>query len=168
MDRMFQSETYSIRDALIFDPCTSEVSGRWYNYQSILSISYNENGMTITKDETNNTQRYLYYNDPTISTTKVGGYNSITTPIEMLFNVTAITGSIQLVIVDNNSNQRFIDITEIGNYKLTFNGSTLVIQLNDAQLGNSYVVDGSNFQFRCGFNVQGESITIQDFTVYPI
>lgn len=124
--------------------------------------------MTITKDETNNTQRYLYYNDPTISTTKVGGYNSITTPIEILFNVKAITGSIQLVIVDNNSNQRFIDITETGNYKLTFNGSTLVIKLNDTQFGSSYVVDGSNFQFRFGFNAQDESITIQDFTVYPI
>ena len=90
-DGSLVSETFSIIDALLFDHCTSEISGRWYNYQSILSISYTENGMTITKDETNNTQRYLYYNDPTISTTKVGGYNSITTePYPSIYN--AATG----------------------------------------------------------------------------
>ena len=164
----FVSEIYGVIDALLFDPCTSVIAGRWHNYQSILSITYNENGMTITKDEQNNTQRYLYYNDSSISTTKIGGYNTITTPIEMLFTVEAITGSIQLVIVDNNSNQRFIEITKTGKYKLTFDGSTLVVKLNDTQMGNSYVVDGSNFQFRLGFNAQGESITFKDFTIYPI
>ena len=169
-DSSLVSETYSIRDGLLLDHCTSEVTGRWYNYQNILSIEYNNNGMTITKNEQNNTQRYLYWNDTAISTTKIGGYNTITTPMCIEFDCSAITGSIQLVFVDNAStpNQRFIEISNTGHYRIVLNGETVTVYCENTQVGSSLSLNGSNTQFRMGFNVANESITIKDFVIYPI
>ena len=164
------SNTYKLIDAKILDPCTTETSGRWYNYQNILTVSYNDTGMTITKDENNNTQRYLYWNDPAISTTKVGGYNSITTPMQIEFDATAMTGSIQLVFVDNAStpNQRFIEISNTGHYRIVLDGETVTVYCDNTQIGNSLALTGTNTQFRFGFNAANESITIKDILIYPI
>lgn len=167
-DGSLVSETYELLDCLIYDDCTSETSGRWYNYNNILSVQYGTDGVTFTKSEENTTQRYIYYNDSTISTVKIGGYNTITTPSTIEFNVSAITDTIQLVFVDSNNNQRFIEISSIGLYKLVMNGSTLVIYKDGQQQGSSYVLDGANTQFRFGFNAQNESITFKDLAIYPI
>ena len=167
---MFVSETYSIRDGLLLDHCTSEVTGRWYNYQNILSIEYNNNGMTITKTEQDTNTRYLYYNDPTISTTKIGGYNTITTPMAIEFDCSAMTGSIQLVFVDNAStpNQRFIELTSTGHYRIVLDGETVTVYCDNTQIGNSLALTGTNTQFRFGFDAPDESITIKDIVIYPI
>ena len=169
-DSSIVSEIYSIIDALLFDHCTSEISGRWYNYQNILSVSYDANGMTITKTEQDTNTRFLYYNDPTISTTKIGGYNTITTPMAIEFDCSAMTGSIQLVFVDNAStpNQRFIGITTTGHYKIVLDGSTLKVYCDNTQIGNSLALTGTNTQFRFGFDAPDESITIKDIVIYPI
>ena len=164
------SNTYKLIDAKILDPCTTETTGRWYNYQNILSLTYNDSGLTITKEESNNTQRYLYWNDTAISTTKVGGYNSITTPMQIEFDATAMTGSIQLVFVDNASpsNQRFIEITSTGHYQIVLDGETVTVYCDNTQIGNSLALTGTNTQFRLGFNAANESITLKDLLIYPI
>lgn len=168
-----QSEPYVLTDCLIFDDCTSEVSGRWYNYNNVLTVSYASGGVTVTKPSDDGTSaRYLYYNDPTISTTKIGGYNTLTTPMCIEFDCSSITGSVQLVFVDNatpTANQRFIDMTATGHYKIILDGSTVKVYLDGTEITTtSLALTGSNTQFRLGFNAPDESITFNNLAIYPI
>lgn len=166
---MSLQETYNMIDSeWIYDGRTNSQSSSWYNYQSYITTTYGEDGTTATTDGA--IARYLFYNDSTISSTKVGGYYSIPNNYAIEFDVTATTGSVQLVFLDDEStaNQRFVDINGTGHYKCEMNGFVVIIYKDNQQQGSPYTLTGNNVQFRFGFNAENESITFKNFIVYPI
>lgn len=168
-----QSETYELLDCLWVDDGTATGhKTSWYNYQTLLTVDYpsNYDATRVRKLEENDTQRYYYYNDSAISTTKVGGYNSITTPSCMEFDVLSYVGTIQLAFLDNapTANNRIVEINATGHYKVEADGSTIQVFKDDEAISNKLAFTGTNYRFGFGFNANNEGIVFKDFKVYPI
>lgn len=170
----FVSEAYEVLDCLWIDKGTAtEHKTSWYNYNDLLTVDYPElyNATRVRKLESDTTQRYYYYNDPTISTTKIGGYNSITTPSAIEFDVLSYVGTIQLSLYDG-TNTAIHEISANGHYKIECNGSTATFSIKNgdsySQLSTPKTFTGSNFRFGFGLNAENEGIVFKDFMIYPI
>lgn len=167
---ILQSEICELMDLAFWDKGTaSEHKETWYNYNTILTVDYptQYDATRVRKLENNTTQRYYYYNDTAISTTKVGGYNSITNHSTIEFDVISYVGTIQLALYDG-TNTAIQEINANGHYKIVCNGSTTTFYKDDVALATPKILTGSNFRFGFGFNASNEGIVFKDFKIYPI
>ena len=164
------SEPYELIDAeWIYAGTDNTQASSWYNYNSLIAISYDDNGTTATTDGA--TTRYLYYNDSTVTTEKVGNFYAIPKNYMIEFDVTDITGSVSVYALDSSNTPKSKDLSETGHYKVIFNGEKLIVYKDGVEItdpSHPLTLSGNYIQFRFGFNATDESITFRDFIVYPI
>lgn len=135
-----------------------------------MDISYSENGRTVTKSVTGTDWYYWHYNDSTLSSIKVGNRYSIPIPNKIEFEVTNVTGSIVIDILDNSNNH--LDnyaITSTGLYTVELDGTDVKIYKdNETTPVATKTMNGTNIRFGFVLNTPNESITYKNFKVYSL
>ena len=130
-----------------------------------LSRTRNSNGTTVTKTESNNTWRYLFYDDSTLSTTKIGNRYSIPLPCIIEFDVTGITNKPRIDLMSDTVNTPITkEIQDMAHYKVVLNQSTCVIYQNSTSIYDG-AFTGSNIRFGFSFDAYNESITLRNFRI---
>lgn len=171
IDGSIVSETLSVWDTKWFDLALDNTKeSSWFIDTTNTSVSYDGDGRTVTKTDDTSTWRYLFYDDSTLSSTKVGGRYSIPIPNKIEFDVTAITGTVVIDIMDNlNNHLDSYSISATGHYTIELDGTDVnVYKDNGTTPVATKTMNGSNIRFGFVFNVYNESITYKDFKVYSI
>ena len=151
---------------LWYDLATSNNHKTTWQNPSDLTVTYSENGTTITKQEANSTWRYYWYNDPTISTVNVGNRYSIPVPFRIEFDVIAVTGSVILDLFNNVSAEHIDNcVLPVGHITLIHDG-IVCKALNDDVEFYSKAMGTDNVRLGFVLNNNNESITFKNFIIY--
>lgn len=130
-----------------------------------LSRTRDSNGTTVTKTESNSTWRYLFYDDSTLSTTKIGNRYSIPLPCIIEFDVTGITNKPRIDVMSDTVNTPITkEIQNLAHYKMVLNQSTCVLYENSTII-DSREFTGNNIRFGFSFDAYNESITLRNFRI---
>lgn len=142
----------------------------WYNPTEYITISYLNDGRTITKNDDSNTWRYFFYNSNEISTVKIGDIYTIPNGTVIEFEVTAITGSVVFDIMDNRNNHMDNQgTTATGHYKIVLDGTDCKMYKDGATTPYATkTMNGSNVRLGFVMNAYNESITYKNFIIYSI
>ena len=165
------SGTLSVWDTKWFDLASDNTKeSSWYIDTTNTSVSYDGDGRTVTKIDSASSWRYFQYNDPTLSSTKVGNRYSIPIPNKIEFEVTAITGTVVIDILDNlNNHLDSYAISATGHYTIELDGTDVKIYKDNGTTPvATKTMNGANIRFGFVFNAYNESITYKDFKVYSI
>ena len=174
------SETYELYDCGFYDPAingdgnhktvatSTSGTGGWLNTNGAnLTVTYSSNGTTLTNVD--GTTRHFYYHDTSITSTKLGNYNTILNNMAIEFEVTAISSQIEVYLTDGTNNKS-VPITETGNYKIVFDGSIVHLFKDNVEqtLTGTNTMNGTNIRVSFLTNATNESVTFRKFMAYPI
>ena len=134
------------------------------------SVYYENTGRTVTKIDNNTTWRYFYYNSNALSSTQISGRYTIPTGNIIEFEVTSVTGSIVIDVLDNlNNHYDGAILTATGIYKVVLDGTDIKIHKDNRTTPiTTKTMNGSNVRFGFVMNAYNESITYKDFIIYSI
>ena len=144
-------------------------TGSWLNVNNGLSVQYSSNGTKLTNTDSTATNRHFFYHDTVITSTKVGNYNSILNNSAIEFELTELTGTIDVYLTDGTNN-RGVGLTSTGSYKIVLDGEIIHLIKDGVEqsLTGQIAMTGANVRFSFLLNTSNESMTFRNFKVYPI
>ena len=171
------SETYELYDCGFYDEATNTThktvvsttnsTGSWLNASNGITVAYSSNGTTLTNPD--GTTRHFFYHDTSITSTKVGAYNSILNNHAIEFDLNALTGTPDMYLTDGTNNKT-LNFTATGHYKIVLDGSRVHLYKDGVEqtLTGSVTMTGTNVRVSFLLNAADESLTFKQFMVYPI
>ena len=164
------SETYEITDCGFYDKATDNTkASSYYNYNSLIDVSYSDNGTKLTHSEDSTTNRHFYYNSNAISSVQISGMYTILNNMAIEFDLTEINGTIDVYLTDG-SNSRGISLNSTGHYKITIDGERLHLFKDGVEqsLSGTVTMTGDNIRWSFLLNSYDESLTFKNLMIYPI